>query len=36
MHLYYLADKLAVADAHDVEHIRLAHTRCNNERTGYF
>ena len=29
-------DQSLVADAHNVEHVRVAHTACNYERTGYF
>ena len=34
--LYDFADQPLVADAHDVEHVRVAHAAGNDERTGYF
>ena len=36
MNFYDLTDQSLVADAHNVEHVRVAHTACNYERTGYF
>ena len=36
VNFYDLADQSLVADAHNVEHVRVAHTACNYERTGYF
>ena len=34
--LDYLSYKLLLTDTHDVEHIRVAHSLRNNERSGYF
>ena len=32
MHFYYLAYKVLIRNAHNVEHIRVAHTLRNNKR----